>query len=97
MKYSQSAVLVFGGVAAILGIYFADTAPYTNIAAAAVCAAAVIGLTQVYRQAKDAEYDQQIVHHLVRSIPPSPWWKDRVNEAVQAAAPKEWIQPQGPL
>tara|TARA_R110002111_G_scaffold164386_3_gene230551 strand:- start:5697 stop:6446 length:750 start_codon:yes stop_codon:yes gene_type:complete len=82
MKHSQQIILVFGLVAAILGIYYADTSPFTHIAAAAVGIATIVGLYQAFQDARDAAFVQQTLSHLVRSIPPGYWWKEKVADLI---------------
>jgi hypothetical protein len=86
MKHSQTVVLLTGLVAAVLGIFYAQKAPYTYIAAGAVAVACVVGIIQSYYQAREADFAQQILDHLARSIPPSPWWKERIQELVGSSA-----------
>ena|ERR1700677_4923707 len=86
MKYTQTVVLVLGVIAAILGIYAAEKAPYTDIAAVAVIIAAVVGVAQAFQAAKEADFVKQILSHLARSTPASPWWRTRVRELVQSHA-----------
>jgi hypothetical protein len=79
----QTIVLVFGAVAAVLGIYFTDTPPYTHVAAVCVLAAAIVGIVQGVQAANEARFTQQILSNLARSVPPSGWWKDKVDDLVR--------------
>lgn len=86
MKYTQSIVLAFGTVAAILGIYAAQKAPYTDIAAGAVVAAGIVGVAQAFQAARESDFVKQMLSHLARSVPPSSWWKKTVNGLVESTA-----------
>jgi hypothetical protein len=79
----QTIVLVFGALAAVLGIYFTDTPPYTHVAAACVIAATIVGIVQGVQAAEEARFTQQILSNLARSVPASAWWKDTVDTLVQ--------------
>jgi hypothetical protein len=79
----QTIVLVFGAAAAVLGIYFTDTPPYTHVAAACVIAATLVGVVQGVQAAEEAKFTQQILSNLARSVPASAWWKDKVDTLVQ--------------
>jgi hypothetical protein len=78
----QIIILIFTLLAGVLGIYFAQEPPYTHIAAGAVIVATIIGIIQTTQDAKDAAFVKQTLSHLVKSIPPSLWWKAKVNELV---------------
>ena len=75
----QTIVLVFEALAAVLGIYFTDTPPYTHVAAACVIAATIVGVVQGVQAAAEARFTQQILSNLARSVPASVWWKDKVD------------------
>jgi hypothetical protein len=83
MKHTQSIVLVFAFVAAVLGIYYAQAAPFTHIAAAAVLVATIVGIFQALRAADEAAFVKQTLSHLARSVPPSDWWKDKIKTMIQ--------------
>jgi hypothetical protein len=75
--------LVLGLVAAVAGIYFADRPPFTHIAAAAVVVAAAIGIIQALRAEREAAFVRATLAGLARSLPPSPWWKEKVNRLAE--------------
>jgi hypothetical protein len=86
MKHTQTIVLFFGLVAAVLGIYFAERSPFTHIAVAAVLVATIVGIVQAYQAANEAAFVQQTLSHLARSTPPSSWWKEQVDRSIQTIA-----------
>ncbi len=86
MKQPQVLVLALGTMAAVLGIYFAQKAPYTHIAAAAVVLAAVVGIVQASQEAAKAAFVKETLSRLARSVPPSEWWKDKVRDSIQKIA-----------
>ena len=86
MKHTQTIVLFFGLVAAVLGIYYAERSPFTHIAAAAVLVATVVGIVQAFQAADEAAFVQQTLSHLARSTPPSSWWKEQVDRFIQTTA-----------
>lgn len=80
MKLPGIYILALSLVAAVIGIYFATTSPYTHIAAAAVAAATAIAIVQERQSANEAAYVRHTLNHLARSIPPSFYWRDRVTD-----------------
>lgn len=86
MNYLQPMTLFFGLVAAVLGIYFVDTPPFTHIAAIAVVVATGFGVVQALQGEREAAFVRGTLAQLARSVPPSPWWKDKANSIVQRVA-----------
>jgi hypothetical protein len=86
MNYLQPITLAFGLVASVIGIYFTDTPPFTHIAAAAVVVVTCFGIVQAFQGEREAAFVRETLAHLVRSVPPSHWWKDKVNSFVQQVA-----------
>ena len=79
----QTIVLVFGLVAAILGIYVAETPPYTHVAALCVAVATIFGIVQGLQADAEARFVQQVLSYLARSVPASSWWKEHVDDLIQ--------------
>lgn len=83
MNYLQLITLACGLIAAVLGIYFAETPPYTHFAATAVIVATVIGIFQAVQAEREAAFIRETLSHLARSVPSSDWWRKKVNSLVQ--------------
>ena len=62
MNYLQPLTLAFALVAAVLGIYFAETPPFTHIAATAVIVATGIGIVQAVRAEREAAFIREPWH-----------------------------------
>jgi hypothetical protein len=82
LEYAQAIILPFSMVAALIGIYFVEKKPYTHIAAVAVVVATIIGLVDAVKTVREKHYAEEMLRHLARSSPPSPYWKDEVRKMI---------------